>query len=273
MRRGGALFVVILLLLAASAFPLAAAEDGKGGGKGSGKGAEKRTAKDWRKTSEALVPAQPPARAASAHGFDETSLIADHDEDEERDVPAEAAFSPRDLDELAERGETTGILAVGGVVSALLLALALAGTWWARRPTKEKPRKKTFEAGRSRAHEKRPASVREALDAFPAGRVGNLVRAQALLDGYDVTVARKKGSPCHQTAGYLAGLFESAWADAVRIEHPACAGDAGGECRYVVRRGQGTVNDSARPTGAASIPGSAGAPRRSPPARAGGGRG
>lgn len=245
MRRGRAIAVGILLLLAASSLPLAEAQKEKPDKK--------------RGPLEGLVRIEPPPRRASAHeGPDEHAEEARKEEDAPKKAPRRDASESSDkgggdLARIAGGGQTTGVLAVAGIVAVLLLGLALAGTWWARRPTKERPRKRTFEDGRAKGHAKRPATVREALDAFAAGRSGSLVRSQALPDAYDVTVSRKKANACHQTAGYLAGLFESVWADAVRVEHPSCAGEAGGECRYIVKRGAAAaVNGSARPMEAAS---------------------
>lgn len=251
MLRGRAILLALALLAAAMALPLAEAE------------------KKRKQGGDLLTPIPAPGRAARDAGEDPDGSDGHDGQEPDEDDPPETRDED-DLRQAAAGGKATGMLTVGALLALLLLTLALAGIWWARRPSMRAPPKRTFEAGRSRAHAKRPTTPQEAFEAFGSAHMGSVVSAAPVVDGYEVRVARKKGQPCHQTAGFLAGLFESAWADAVRVEHPVCAGEGGGECRYTVRRGA-AFSGSGRPTGEASTPGSGGAPRRSPQARRGGG--
>lgn len=149
-----------------------------------------------------------------------------------------------------------------------LLALALVAATRAGRPRQRRPARKTAEAARAAALARRPVSEEEALALLGRAPVGRLVAARPLADGFQVEMARGRGQRCEAASGYLAGLFLSAWARDVEVEHPECAGKRG-TCVYVVRPRR--VSASAPPTGGASTPGSGGARRRWPRARAGGG--
>lgn len=163
-------------------------------------------------------------------------------------------------------GELVALLI--GIGAAALLVL-LFSAWLAarsrRRPV-HKPPKKTFDHGRRLARRRAPATVAAALDELVDAPVGRAVHARADEHRAEVTLARRRSQPCAQAAGYLAGLFESAWAHEVLVTHPQCAGDRGGECAYVVQRGP--VSAPAPRAAAASIPGSGGERRRWPRARA-----
>lgn len=168
------------------------------------------------------------------------------------------------------RGEVVaGLVAFGGV-ALLLLAIALFLAVRSRKPPKRNPPKRTFEHGRRLARMRHARSPDEAVAGLRTTPVGSVVSARADGRHADVTLTRRKSQPCPQAAGYLAGLFESAWAHEVRVVHPQCAGERGGECRYIIERAR-PVSASGAPTAGASIPGSADGRRRSPPARAGGG--
>lgn len=172
-----------------------------------------------------------------------------------------AALSP-------ERSASGPLLALGAAGAALLGAAA----WLARRsrrPKASRPARKTFEHGRRLGRQAGASGEAAARIALQSAPVGSLEHVDAREGQIDVILARRRSQPCAPAAGYLTGLFESAWGDEVHLEHARCAGPKGGECRYLLRRGR--LSGSATPAGAASTPGSAGALRRSPPARAGGG--
>lgn len=162
-----------------------------------------------------------------------------------------------------------GAAALGTIVLCWALWLAIRS----RRPARPKPPRKTFEHGRRMGRARSPRSTQGALKELQASPVGDITSVQALDGRVDVVVARRRSQPCTQAAGYLAGLFESAWAHEVLVTHPECGGEGAGTCRYVVQRAnlgaQRTVSASGAPGGGASTRGSADAPRRSPPARAG----
>lgn len=151
-----------------------------------------------------------------------------------------------------------------GVVGGGLLLVGLYAAWRARHPKVRKPPRKTFDAGRRVARLKRARTVEQALAALGSTPVGNVLQAREVPQGFDIVVERRRGQSCAQAAGYLAGLFESVWARDVAIEHSGCAGDRGGECRYL-------VSPAGRTAAAAATRGSASAGRRSPPARPGAG--
>lgn len=158
----------------------------------------------------------------------------------------------------------------------MLLALAALGILWvavklarrSQRPHVKKPPRKTFEHGRRLAHLKHVATTTAAFAAMKGAPVGDLVSQRGDDRRADVVLRRRKNQPCAQAAGYLAGIFESAWAHEVIVTHPVCAGVRGGECAYTVHRA--ATRPAAR-TERASTPGSEDAHRRSPGARAGGG--
>lgn len=161
-----------------------------------------------------------------------------------------------------------------GAVVPFLLAIALCGSallliglllaWRAGRPKVVKPPRRSFEAGRRIARLQRVRSTEGALRALRNAPVGEVVRVDAVPHGFDVVLRRKRAQSCRQAAGYLAGLFEGAWARDVEVRHDACAGEKGGECRYLVTR-------AAPRTAAGATPGSAREAHRSPPARPGAG--
>ncbi|HUR68698.1 MAG TPA: hypothetical protein VM370_05580 [Candidatus Thermoplasmatota archaeon] len=136
-------------------------------------------------------------------------------------------------------------------VEAFLLLAALAGlaalVLWigallaarARKPAPRKPPRKTFEHGRRMARLLRIASTETACAALKGAPVGELQAARGDERAMELVVRRRKNQPCEQTAGYVAGLFESAWAHEVVVGHPVCAGAPGGDCVYVVQRAWG----------------------------------
>lgn len=171
----------------------------------------------------------------------------------------------------------------GGELKVFLVAAAALGlfvfvwTLWlavrSRRPPARKPPRKTFEHGRRLGRERHPRSTQDAIQELRTSPVGDILSASDADGRVDVVVARRRSQPCTQAAGFLAGLFESAWAHEVLVTHPECGGEKAGTCHYVVQRASTirhrapTASDA--PAGGASTPGSAGAPRRSPRARAG----
>lgn len=176
------------------------------------------------------------------------------------------------------RGEDVGILVLLGALGVFLLASAALLAMHSRRPVKRRPPKRTFEHGRRLARQRHARTTDEAVAGLRDVPIGVVLEAQANDRAADVVVKRKKGQTCPQAAGFLAGLFEAVWAHEVRVVHPACAGEKGGDCRYHVERAAPAappsstrVSASGVPTGGASTPGSKGDRRRSPPARAGGG--
>lgn len=173
------------------------------------------------------------------------------------------------------RGEDIVILVALGLAGLVLLAIAAVIGLRARRPAKRKPPKRTFEHGRRLARMRHARTTDEAVAGLRDVPIGTVLQARANDRAADVVVKRKKSQPCAQAAGYLAGLFEMAWAHEVRVVHSQCAGEKGGECAYHVARAEPAKDPRAsafaRPKGGASTPGSAGDRRRWPPARAGGG--
>ncbi|HET6403410.1 MAG TPA: 4-vinyl reductase [Candidatus Thermoplasmatota archaeon] len=168
---------------------------------------------------------------------------------------------------MAFRGEELIFLLVAlGCLAALVIAFA---TWLAAKATKpaaRKPPRKTFEHGRRLGRAAKPASTEDALRALRSTPVGDITSVAPVDGRVDIVVSRKRTQPCTQAAGYLAGLFETAWAHEVHVAHPQCGGEGAGACHYVVTRAP--IVSGAR-AAEASTPGSGGAPRRSPRARAG----
>lgn len=168
---------------------------------------------------------------------------------------------------MALRGDELIVLLVAlGGLGALVLTFA---TWLAakaRKPAAHKPPRKTFEHGRRLGRAAHPTSTDAAMRALRASPVGTVASASAAEGRIDVVVERRRSQPCSQAAGYLAGLFESAWAHEVLITHPQCGGERDGTCHYVVQRAPTAIG--AREAGS-STRGSEDAPRRSPRARAG----
>lgn len=168
------------------------------------------------------------------------------------------------------------LAALGSVVAIVLGAAALLflGLLLARvstRPKEKLPRKRTFAAGHRLATLAPVSSVAGAVRRLEVAGLGELIAATPSDHGVHVELRRRQNRPCEHVAGYLAGLFEGAWASDVQVIHTRCAGrDKRAACVFDVVP-VGRVNGSASRTGAAPIPGSSDAPRRWPPARSGGG--
>lgn len=168
------------------------------------------------------------------------------------------------FDEMA----SAAALSVGAL---LVLGLALLVARFARRPKAKKAPRRSFEAGRAEGRLREVASVDEALGVLRESQAVRVESAERVGAAVRVTVRRRRGEPCDHTSGFLVGLFERAWADDVRLDHPVCGGkkkDA--QCVYDVARAP-ALSPGGGPTGAAWIPGSGGAPRRSGTARRGAG--
>lgn len=147
---------------------------------------------------------------------------------------------------------TLAILALGGF---LVLVAGLALAWWARRPREIHPPRRTFASGRRLAMRDPPLDEEAALAALPTMPVGTVVETRRVAAGrVAVAVQRKRGQPCEQVGGFLAGLFEAAWASDVRVVHDRCSGkDRKLPCWYTVERAPvAAVRRAVGPTGSAS---------------------
>lgn len=168
--------------------------------------------------------------------------------------------------------DAESVLAIAGVAAVAVLLLGVAA-WMAakaRVPKKRTPPRRTFDHGRRLGRIRAASSPDEAIAALRKTPVGQLVRASATEERAEVVLLRRKSQPCEQAAGFLAGVFERAWAHEVVVEHPVCAGRSG-ECRYVVRAfAPARLSGSARPAAGGGTPRSADAHRRGLPARGGG---
>jgi len=129
------------------------------------------------------------------------------------------------------------------LVLAAVGLLALFGLWIAarlarrsRRPKLRKPPRRTFEHGRRLAHERHVRSTAAAFAALQRAPVGELVARSGDDRRAQVVLRRKRSERCEEAAGFVAGIFESAWAHEVLVTHPRCAGATGGECVYVIQR-------------------------------------
>lgn len=161
------------------------------------------------------------------------------------------------------------LMAVGG---ALLFFLSVLAARRARRPRLRAPPKRSFERGRELGRLVGVVTEQDAMRALAAPPVGTLVSATPVQSGYRIAVARRRAEPCDVVAGYLTGLFETAWARDVILRHDACAGKAkNAVCIYEVRdpSPRGLNRDGAR-SGGGAIPRSGDAPHPWPPARPGG---
>lgn len=158
-----------------------------------------------------------------------------------------------------------------GATSVVMLLLGLLAAKRSRTAKARKAPRKTFDAGRQRGRTLRPRTTSEALYRLTDARLGEVLEAVPTPAGARVMVQRPRNHPCEEVAGFLTGLFESAWASDVRVEHERCAGRSG-PCRYFVSRSDSpVVNVSASRTAEARTPGWSAGRRRSPPARSGGG--
>lgn len=227
MRRG--LSLAMALLLALALCPMADAASGKGEGKGKQKSDDGRSGGGDPEggASETFSSAMEPFEEA----FD--------------DVPVPIGVA---------------LLGFGG--AGMLVVAAWAGRS-AMRPRNRRPPRKSFHAGRGRGIREGMERAHAPLDALRQADLGETSTTPIPGGGHRVVLKRTRGTPCEYAAGYLTGLFEGAWADDVRVEHPACAGkDKHASCVYDVVR--------ARPVAAAPPPAPHASPvgvRPGPPAR------
>lgn len=163
-------------------------------------------------------------------------------------------------------------IALMGVGGLLLFLLSLSAARKARKPKVKPAPRKSFERGREMGRLVGAVTEQDAVRALASAPVGKLVSVAPMPRGYRVTMSRKKSEPCEVAAGYVTGLFESAWARDVVLRHDACAGKArGAVCTYEVRDpSPARVSPAGAPAGGASTPRSGDAPRRWPPTRPGG---
>lgn len=147
-----------------------------------------------------------------------------------------------------------------GALAVLVVSLALAR--WARRNPAPKARRGSYERGARVGQSARPLTTSDAV-SWLATRGA---RVEAARDGrFVVHLKSPRKGACGETQGLLAGLFESAWACSVAVEHAACGGRGWrrGPCTFVVARARmaprgasGAPTSGARPRGGASIRGS-----------------
>lgn len=168
--------------------------------------------------------------------------------------------------------DAESIIALAGIAAGGTLLMGVAA-WMAskaRAPKKRVPPRRTFDHGRRLGRLRVASTPQEAVEALKGAPVGEVVRASAGEERADVVLRRRKSQPCEQAAGFLAGVFERAWARDVMIEHPVCAGKSG-DCAYAVLPVAGpTFNANARPAEGASTRRSEDARRPDPRARRGG---
>lgn len=242
--------------------------------------------------SEPPAPEPKPAESAPAAEHapapeperDEGGLLGDllgpGDEAPSDEAPAQRPAAPARADAEDSLRLPEGVAAVGddvsGIGMAIVLGIAaillLVGASWlaarSRREKKARPARRTFDHGRQLGRLAGAIDDATAAAALRDAPVGDLVRHAPVPGGAEVVLMRRKTQPCAQAQGYLVGMYERAWADEVAVEHVACAGEKGGQCRYVLRR---ALSASGPREAAGPTPGSGGALRRSPPARPGGG--
>ena len=163
-------------------------------------------------------------------------------------------------------------IALMGLGGLLLFLLSIAAARKARSPKVKPAPKKSFERGREMGRLAGITSEQDAVRALSDAPVGKLVSVAPVPRGYRVTMSRRRSEPCEVAAGYVTGLFESAWARDVVLRHDSCAGKArGAVCTYEVRDPSAArVSPGGAPAGGAATPRSGDGPRRWPPARPGG---
>lgn len=150
--------------------------------------------------------------------------------------------------------EAAGRLAAPAALALAILVFALVLARLARRPRRERHRRKTFAAGREAALRRPPRFHDEALARLGEGDAGKLAGVRGAPGDVLVLVQPRRADGCERAAGVLAGLFEAAWASDVDVHHVACGRKSRGPCEYVVRRRR--VNAVGRRAAGASIPGS-----------------
>lgn len=163
-------------------------------------------------------------------------------------------------------------IALMGVGGLLLFLLSISAARKARTPKVKPAPRKSFERGRELGRLAGVVTEQDAVRALSSPPVGKLVSVAPVPRGYRVTMSRRRSEPCEVAAGYVAGLFESAWARDVVLRHDACAGKVrGAVCTYEVRDpSPARPTPGGAPAGGASTPRSGDGPRRWPPARPGG---
>lgn len=242
MRRGLPLAMALLLVVAFSvALPIAQADDhgkpGKGPKKDKGKGGKP----DGRENRDRDGKDRDDDHGRDAHrgemiaavGADEGASVSG------RDVslalpPVLASRGLNDATRSLDGAPTLLILIAIALAALVVVAAAAMVARWATKPRKEKPPRRTFDGGRARG-------VRDGMEAPPLAALeksdlGEIVEATAVGSGHRIALRRGRGVSCEQAQGYLVGLFEAAWAQDARLDHPVCAGgDRHGACLYVVR--------------------------------------
>ena len=127
-------------------------------------------------------------------------------------------------------------LVLMGLGGALLFLLSVSAARKAQRPKVRPAPKRSFEHGREMGRLAGVASEQDALRALGESPVAKLVSVTPVPHGYRVALSRKRSEPCAVAAGYVTGLFESAWARDVILRHDACQGKAkNAVCVYEVR--------------------------------------
>lgn len=142
------------------------------------------------------------------------------------------------------------VLAAG---AALLLGLGVLLLRRATRPAAARaPKRRSFEAGREEGRATGAKGTAAALQEVE--EKGALGGAEPTPHGLRLALVRSRREPCEHVAGFLTGLFETAWRCDVQVVHPACAGSA---------RDQACVYD-VRPLGVRDAPGIVGLTGRGP---------
>lgn len=162
-------------------------------------------------------------------------------------------------------------LVLMGIGGALLFLLSLSAARKARRPRVLPAPRRSFERGRELGRLAGVATEQDALRALGTAPVAKLVSVTPVSHGYRVALSRRKSEPCEVAAGYVTGLFESAWARDVILRHDACQGKAkNAVCIYEVRDPAPRHASPAAPTPANDVASFSRDTRRRSPPRPGG---
>lgn len=139
-----------------------------------------------------------------------------------------------------------GLALLGFGAAGMLVVAAWAGRR-AMTPRRRRPPRRSFHAGRGRGIQEGMERAHAPLDSLRQSGLG-AVEVEAIPAGVRVRLQRGRSTPCEYALGYVTGLFEGAWADDVRVDHPACAGkDRHGACVYEVRRPRPSPVPAPRP--------------------------